>query len=572
MAEPFQSQLPIKPDQIIDILIRRKWLIIIPLCITLTLGLFHTLTARKTYEASTLILVQPQRVPTSYVRSVVTSSINERISTISQQILSRSNIEKIIDQFGLFEDAPDMYLEDKVASMRNRVKVRIERARGGAEAFSIGFTGSEPQRVMRIANTLASYFMDENLKVREAQAIGTSEFLESELEKTQKRLEEREQRLSAYRAKYLGGLPDELDTNLRTLDRIYQQIASKQAMLQQARNALNMLETQIAQSKEMASQSFDDMFAFDEFDEGETFAASEDEQKLDSARQQYDALLLRYTEKHPDVLRLEKTIEKLEAAIARKQEEAAEAEAELAADPDSEELPFDVSEGTAALDETAASGEMDSAPLEMPNFAAMQQEAQLKQVRTEISKLESDIAKLEQQMQMYQQRVEDTPKRELELQSLKRDYASIQSVYDSLLDRKLEAELSVNMEKKQKGEQFRILDHARLPEKPISPNVKMLFLLSLAAGLGAGAGIVFLLEFFDNTIRSEDVIEKDLGLTLLARIPPLKQPGQKRKMALEWALFTCMSLYAVIFLGFFTILNLKGLDRTINFIKTTLNI
>ncbi|MFO7885400.1 MAG: GNVR domain-containing protein [Desulfobacteraceae bacterium] len=572
MAEPFQSQLPIKPDQIIDILIRRKWLIIIPLCITLTFGLYHTLTASKTYEASTMILVQPQRVPTSYVRSVVTSSINERISTISQQILSRSNIEKIIDQFGLYEDSPNMYLEDKVESMRKRVNVRIERTRGGAEAFSIGFTGSDPQRVMRIANTLASYFMDENLKVREAQAIGTSEFLDSELEKTQKRLEEREQRLSAYRAKYLGGLPDELDANLRTLDRIYQQIASKQAMLQQARNALSLLETQIAQSKEMASQSFDDMFAFDEFDEEETFAASEEEQKLDSARQQYESLLLRYTEKHPDVLRLEKTIEKMEAAIARKQETAAEAEAELAAGTDTEEFPFETSEDITASEDTA-SEEMDNAlPDDIPNFAAMQQEAQLKQVQTEINKLTSDIAKLEDQMQMYQQRVEDTPKRELELQSLKRDYANIQGVYNSLLDRKLEAELSVNMEKKQKGEQFRILDHARLPEKPISPNVKMLFLLSLAAGLGAGAGIVFLLEFFDNTIRSEDVIEKDLGLTLLARIPPLKKPGQKKKMMLEWTLFTCVSLYAVMFLGFFAILNWKGLDRTINFIKNILNI
>ncbi|MCA1785069.1 MAG: protein GumC, partial [Desulfobacteraceae bacterium] len=214
----------------------------------------------------------------------------------------------------------------------------------------------------------------------------------------------------------------------------------------------------------------------------------------------------------------------------------------------------------------------ETGPMEMPNFAAMQQEAQLKQVKTEISKLESDIAKLEQQMQMYEKRVEDAPKRELEMQSMKRDYANIQGVYNSLLDRQLEAEMSMNMEKKQKGEQFRILDHARLPEKPISPNVKMLFLLSLAAGLGAGAGIVFLLEFFDNTIRSEDVIEKDLGLTLLARIPPLKKSGQKKKAALEWTLFTCVSLYAVMFLGFFTILNWKGLDRTIDFIKNTLNI
>ena len=222
MTDPFQSQTQIKPDYIIDALIRGRWFLIVPLCISLTLGLGMTLTANKTYEASTMILVQPQRVPTSYIRSVVSSDINQRISTISQQVLSRSNLEQIIDQFGLFEDSTGMYQEEKISGLRKRIKVRTERARQGAESFSISFTGSEPQRVMRIANTLASYFMDENLKVREAQAIGTSEFLDSELDKTKKRLEEKEQKLAAFRAKYLGGLPDELETNLRTLDRMQQ--------------------------------------------------------------------------------------------------------------------------------------------------------------------------------------------------------------------------------------------------------------------------------------------------------------------------------------------------------------
>ncbi len=549
MAEPFQAPAQIKPDQILDTIIRGKWIIIIPLCISLTAGLFMTLTADKVYEASTLILVQPQRVPTNYVQSVVTSTISQRISTISQQILSRSNLEKIIDQFGLFADEESMYLEDKIASMRKKINVKIERARDGAEAFSISFTGQEPQRVMRIANTLASYFMDENLKVREAQAIGTSEFLDSELEKTKKRLEEREQKLAAYRAKYLGGLPDELETNLRTLDRLQQQLTEKGTLLRDANNSLKMLQTQIAQSRQMASQSFDDSFSSFDF-EDDTRMESEDEKKLASVKEQYENLLLRYTEKHPDVAKLKKIMENLEKSIAE-QQKALEEEKALAGEetiPEEESIEKDFGA--------------------MPNFAAMQQETQLTQMKNEIQKLESDIADIENKMKIYQQRVEDTPKRELELQSLKRDYSNIQEIYNSLLDRKLEAELSVNMEKKQKGEQFRILDYARLPEKPISPNVKLFFLLSIAGGAGIGGGIVFLLEMLNiSVIRRDEQIEKTLGLHILAVIPPLEKPSDRARTRIKAFVFTGCCIYAAVFLGFFIILNQKGLDRTLNFIK-----
>jgi polysaccharide chain length determinant protein (PEP-CTERM system associated) len=548
MADQFQSQMPIKPDQILEIIIRRRWFILIPFCITITIGLFYTLTARKTYEASTLILVQPQRVPTNYVKSVVTSTINERISTISQQILSRSNLEKIIDQFGLFADAKGMYLEDQVAALRNRVQVKIERTRSDAEAFSIVFQGEDPQTVMRIVNTLASFFMDENLKVREAQAVGTSEFLESELEKTRKTLEERETQLAEYRTQHMGGLPDELETNLRTLDRLQQQIAIKNETLAQARNSLSLLQAQIAQSREMASQTMTDSFSSMDFGE-DSLGSSEDEQKLTAAQKEYEALLVKYTDKHPDARKIKKTIEKIEKSI---EENKKKASSEAEVNPETANPNDDTTR--------------------MPNFAAMQQGAQVKQIKTEIQSIESDITNLEQRMKEIQTRVEDSPKRELELQSLQRDYSNIQAVFNSLLDRKLEAELSVNMEKKQKGEQFRILDHARLPERPISPNVKLLFLLSIASGLGIGAGVIFLLEIFDSSIRREEQIEKDLGLKILAAIPPMKWPQDRAKRKIELVAFACLSVYAVIFFSFFAILNYKGLDRTINLIKSTLNI
>ncbi len=265
MEEYFEASPQIKPEHILDILIRGKWLLVIPLCITLTLGLAKTLTTSKIYEASTLILIQPQSVPRNYVQSVVTDNVNQRISTMSQQILSRSNLERIINQFGLYSDHKEMYLEDKIASMRKRIQIKLDRGGSSAKTFSISYRGSNPDRVMSIANTLAAYYMDENLRLREAQAVGTSEFLDSELEKTRKSLVEREERLAAYRTKYMGGLPDELDSNLKTLDRLQKQLSDKNVELREARKAKAMIETQISQSREMLVQPFEDPFASVEF-------------------------------------------------------------------------------------------------------------------------------------------------------------------------------------------------------------------------------------------------------------------------------------------------------------------
>jgi len=536
MTDPFQKQSQFKPEQIIDILIRGKWILIIPLCVSLTLGLVYTLTADKTYQASTLILVQPPRVPTSYVQSVVSSTITERISTISQQILSRSNLEKIMDEFGLFEDKKDMYLEDKVAILRERIQVKIEKKHGSrrneeADTFSVSFTGSDPKRVMQIANTLASYFMDENLKVREAQAIGTSEFLESELEKTRLKLEAHEQKLAEFRGKYMGGLPDELDANLRTMDRLQIEMTEKNKLLREIKNALGLLETKIATAK---------MVPEDASLTGNEYEGLTDEQKLEYAREKYDSLLLTYTAKHPDVRKWKKTIEKLEISIA---------EADKNPDPGTEDTNSE------------------------QNSSVMVMEVQRRQLAGEIEGIQNEIAQLREKMKIYQQRVEETPKRELELQSLKRDYANIQSTYNSLLDRKLEAQLSVNMEKKQKGEQFKTLDYATVPEKPISPDVKKLFLISVALGLGLGGGILFLKEFINlSVIRWDDQIEKELRLNILASIPPLEKPGDGKKRKLDWLVFSGFCCYAFVFLAFFAVLYSQGLDRTVSFIKMALNV
>lgn len=550
------QQTQIKPDQIIEIILRYRWLIICFMAVSLTLGVAKTLTSDRTYEASTLILVQPQKVPTNYVRSVVSTGIEARISTISQQIMSRSNLEKIIDQFGLFAGKEDMYLEDKIEGLRSRINVKIDRVRHGSETFTVRFVGSEPERVMQITNTLASYFMEENLRVREAQAVGTSEFLEAELEKTRERLEEKESRLSEYRAKYLGGLPDELEANLRTLDRLQAQLTNKQDALRDERNAMATLQTRISQHKELLAQNARMNEEENRLSRADNLPESERE-RLEALKKNLDMLLLKYTEKHPDVMKLQNTIEKLSAKIKNNPEKPGKKDVSIPAygyhAPSGQDM-FEYS-GQYSRD---------------PDIRKLQM--QLEDTRKNIAGIEEDMRRIENKMEIYQQRVEDTPKREQELQKLRRDYANIQDVYASLLARKLEAEISVNMEKKQKGEQFRILDHARVPEKPISPDVRKAFGISFGAGGILTGCIIVVLFLFDDAVRRDEDIEDSLDLPILAEIAPIRHFSDQIKEKMKTMVFLLVSLYTVMVIMFFMVLNVKGIDRTLDTIRSYVNI
>ncbi|MDA3789930.1 MAG: Wzz/FepE/Etk N-terminal domain-containing protein [Desulfobacula sp.] len=557
MADLAQQNTAIKPEQIIDIIIRYKWLIILPLCISITIGIVYTVFAKKTYEASTTILIQPQRVPMQYVQSIVSTDLGQRLSTISQQILSSSNLEKIIEQFGLFDKNKNMYLEDKITNLRERVDVKIEYSekRGSdTDVFYVSFKGEHPDTVRRVANTLASYFMDENLKVREAQAVGTSEFLEAELQKIKLRLEEKEKILSEYRSKHIGGLPDELESNLRTLDRLQLQLSDRQNALGQLENSINIINSQISRTKQIQEESVLGNFQLD--DSGKVIVPiSEVEQLYEIEKMKLDELLSKYTEKHPDIVRLTKSVKTLKEKVEKEKEEN-----ETLAQVDNQEKNPNLAQRNNLV--TIAKAD---------DFL-FEQQLLINKINNDIKKHESDIIQIQKTMVIYQQRVADTPKREQELQSLNRDYNNIMGSYSSLLSRKLESEIAVNMEKKQKGEQFRILDHARLPQRPISPDVKMLFVLSLVIGLGLGGGIVFLIEFLNTSIKNPEQIESEFDLPLLASIPSLKKPGPSFKKKIDIMLFSLFALYTISVCSLFAVMNYQGIDKTIGFIKTQLNI
>lgn len=505
-----EIQNKIKPEQIFEIIIKRHWFIIIPFCLSMIIGTLLVVTLPRIYESRTVILVQPQKVPSNIVQDIVSSDLNARISTLSQQILSRSNLEKIIEDFKLYSgpNYEKMFLEKKVENLQEKISVSVTKGGGrDADSFSISFRGSDPEKVMQVTSSLASSFIDENLKIRESQAMGTNTFLEDELETMRKRLMETEQMLKNYRETNMGGLPEQLNSNLSILSNLNERLTSLQTEIIDARSRMtNLRSTDFEPTSPAINRP--------------PVTIDPDTLSLDQMKAQLENFKNRYTESHPDVVRLKKRI--------------ADFEKQMKKDGKHNVLPSDT--------------DQNRRPRLNQSFVLQRQN-----IRNEIIRLESERDDIVKQIAVYKKRVEDTPKREQELQTLERDYDNINQTYNSLLGRQLEAQIAVNMEKKQKGEQFRILDPARIPQSPVSPNMKKLFLFIMAAGLGIGGGLIFLLELLDTSFKEPEEIESFLNLPVLATLPTVMSDSEvsrnKRKMMISLAgVFVSCVLFAI-FLG-----------------------
>ncbi len=493
----------ITPEVVLGILHRRKWIILFPFLLAVMLGLFLAITLPRTYKTETVILVTPPRVPSDYVRPVVSGEFEERLQTISQQILSRSRLEKVIRELGLYKEALKKAPMDAViASMRKKIEIKTQprrRGRGGLNSFSLGFVHPDPVICAKVVNTLASLFIEENLKVREERAVGTTQFLEKELRRLKKKLEAQEKALKEYKSKHFGELPEQLQANITTLQRLQVELQSVQEALSAAKQRKLIIQQYAYQTVTNNTQG------------GNQTVAASGPNRLQTLYNTLDELKTRYTDKHPDIIRIKKEIAKLEKEYG------------------------DIK--TTGSSQASASRRMIGDP-------AMQRE--LINVQAEIARLQAEEKSLKKAIKLYQMRVDNTPKREQELASLSRDYNITLNSYQDLLGRKIEAKMSENLEKKQQGEQFSVLDPAKPPQVPYKPDIKKVLFLSLFLGLGAGGGLAFLLEYLDPTFHDKKLLEKTFELPVIATIPRLYTKEEKRKKWFVRAVYITVLLAVIV--------------------------
>jgi polysaccharide chain length determinant protein (PEP-CTERM system associated) len=360
---------------------------------------------------------------------------------------------------------------------------QIEQGRATV-AFSIGYRGSDPQTVAQVANSLASFYIEENLKARERQAVGTTEFLLVQLEETKKRLDEHERRVSAFKKGHIGELPAQLEANLATLERLNTQLRLNSDTRNRANERRAALAQQLAQA-----DLFEQLGEADFRPAGGPNATAI---RIARVKQELTELRTRYTDNHPDVIQKKAEIAALEGEHARTKSDV---------EPNNKEPN---KEKTAAV-----------------NPFVVQLQRAISEVDAEIAARKAEEQGLRRDINTYQQRVENTPRWEQEFQSLSRDYDTTKELYTSLLKRYEEAKLAESMEQRQKGEQFRILDPAAASEQPVAPNRVRLFLVGLALSLGLALGTVVLAEKLDTSFHTVDELRGFTRFPVLVSIPPL---------------------------------------------------
>ena len=477
------STVSVSPQDYWNMVLRKKWLALGLFVSSIAIAGILCVVLPKTYRSSALILVEDQKIPENYVQGIVGANVEERLTMIQQQVMSRTILSQVIEEFKLYQDdIRSQGMETVVERIRKDVKVgtvgTFSGGRHSVEAFNISFSHENPMLAMKVTAKLASQFIEQNLKVREQLVEGASRFIEQELNLAKVRLESQEQAISEFKSKYMGELPGQMEANLRSLDRLQSDRTAISEAIHRLNDRLGMVEKAMKEYEATGAtnpglpilQGKGDLMAV----------------RLKELERNLAMLSAEYKENYPDIIITKQEIEnvKLQLAGEAKGGEATEESKKTPVDPYLRELS-----------------------------------KQRDEVKMDIATLRQRELRLTGQMKETEGRVERTPTREQELMILLRDYTNLQENYRTLLDKRLNARVAENLEKRQQGEQFRIVDPANVPGKPDKPDIMRIMLMGLAIGCGLAIGAPIALEQMQPAFRKSEDVEALLGLPILASIP-----------------------------------------------------
>ncbi len=491
----------INPEWLLAVARRRLWYFVIPLVIgAIGAGVYQYLQPNR-YRSTAIVLVMPPQVRVA-ANVGPQLSLASRLRMLQQEVLNRSRLERIIHDFDLYpKERATGIMEDVVAAMRRDISVSNPLGasrRNQGTSFTLSFTADDPRLAQRVAERLTALFIEENLRQRETLAEGTDQFLSAEVENARRRLEETEKQLEDYKRQFGGQLPAQLNSNLSALQGIQNQVQSLHESIGRDRAELLLIERQLSDLTATSSVAADGDGPLDL----PVAVSTPHDAALAKAQAELEALLLRLTPDHPNVVRQRRVVADL-------QERANAAQLQRPLAPTS---PVGAPGGNSRVRNQVA-----------------ELQARMNQVQLNIQNKERQIEARQAQAAVYQGRIDAAPVRESELISLTRDYETLRDRYNVLLSRSEDAKAAANMERRQVTEQFRIVDPPRVPERPLNPNSMKTSLMGGIAGLGLGALLVGLLEYRDRTFRTEADILSALALPVIAVVPAMQTTRERRR-------------------------------------------
>jgi protein tyrosine kinase modulator len=493
MEEELQAsnELP-DASEIKGIVCRRRWQFLVPFFCGWALVWGASWLIPSTFRSGTLILVEQPSVPEKYVASNIDSGIQQQLDSITQQILSRTRLLRIIDSLGLYaQDRKRESPDDLVEQMRKDIEIELSRGDDKKlSAFNIYYANRDPKMAQLATAELANLFIAENLEQRQKRSENTTSFLEDQLDQARAKLAQQEAKMRVFKDQHLGELPTQTQSNLQILTGLQNQVQANADALNRAKQQNTYLESLINQYRALDRGL--------KPGEGAPAGLAEIDKELDQLKAQLTDLTSHYTDKHPDVRKTKEQIARTE-----KMRERIIADMNNRANNSSPEPPPPTS-------------------LDARTAPMLELESQLKANRLEIANREAEIKDEQSKINQYQSRLNMAPVMEQQFADITRDYDQSKTDYEALLKKKNESEMSTDLEKTQQGEHFRMLDPPNLPIKPYKPNRLQLCALGLVVGFVLGAGLAFGKERLSGKIYSEREIKKLVPCDVIAEIPPIE--------------------------------------------------
>jgi polysaccharide chain length determinant protein (PEP-CTERM system associated) len=467
-----------------EIIKRRKWSFILPATIISVAAAVVALTQPSIYKSTSMILIEEQDIPTDFVKTTVTSYAEQRLQSIHQRIVSFSRLLKMVNRFNLYPELKKRWTSEQIVSkMRDDITLKsisadaIDRRTGreATIAFTLSYEGKSPQVVQRVANTLASLFLEENLQVREKQATETSDFLEQEMKKVKAALAQLEARMAEFKEAHINELPDLLQVNMQSLNNVASLIERLSEQLRSMNEREGYLQSQLANVPRI-------------------FEVEDIEKKrLDELKTHLAYLQARYSDQYPDVKKTSAEITELEKSLNNK---------------------------------NPASVQVHDPP---PNPAYITLAAQLSSTQAEIASIKRQILRANKLSDLYRNRIANTPKVEEAYKAILIERDNTHAKYNDLMRKHMEARVAQGLEKEQKGERFTLIEPARLPETPDKPNRLAITFIGIVLGIGTGVGWASLREFTDLSVRDAESLVVATSFPVLASIPEFKTKRDLRR-------------------------------------------
>ncbi|NTV51227.1 MAG: hypothetical protein HGA69_00115 [Desulfobulbaceae bacterium] len=473
--------------KVIDLVGRRRALIISCILLGITVGLGVYLKQPKQYSSTALLSYEKQKVNPSQMSPDVKEELNDIVSTLTQLVISRTSLEKIINDEGLYKlERETLPMEDVVEIMRRNITVSHSNKDKG-DTFSVTFMGITPNSVVRVTNALSARFIEENVKYREERASDTSTYTKDELSMAKEMLDSKEAVMRDYKLKYYNEMADQRASNTERLIALQEQYQNRQNSIQDQERTRVLIRDQIALRKQVLESNI--FNTSQRLSTNTPLPTETGRQQLNRLQAELKTTQGRYTDEHPKVKSLKKKIFQLEQSVPK----------ETGGEP------------TTAKEEHRTSEQLDKTLLDF--------QAQLENIGHSVAKMNKEKEEIESQIKLYEKWISMAPVREAEWSALTREYGELKRHYDFLVGQNLQAGSALNLERKQKGSQFKVVDSAQIPRKPMKPDFLKVMGVALLVGCGVGGGLALGLEFLDTSFRDPVSLEETFGLEVLCSVP-----------------------------------------------------